>query len=107
MRYYAVGESPTSRDGGLVPQGEEKYGYDKHIRVRCFDAIGSWTDVYITAMVYPAPAWKVLEMAAGESCGYTPSMCILCCALSYCTKCIDCAFFVYELWQFHCAQALS
>lgn len=33
--------------------------------MRCFDSIGSWTDIFIQTIVNPAPAEVIAALAAG------------------------------------------
>ena len=59
------GDSPTSNEGGILSAGDEKYERILWLRVRVFDNIGSWTDIFINATVEAPPDELVL---ASSSC---------------------------------------
>lgn len=60
------GDSPTSQEGGILSSGEQKYDQMLWLRVRVFDNIGSWTDIFINATVDPPPDELVLAQAFGK-----------------------------------------
>ena len=63
--FVDTGDSPTSNEGGILSAGDEKYERMLWLRVRVFDNIGSWTDIFINATVEAPPDELVL---ASSSC---------------------------------------
>ena len=61
-----VGSSPTSKEGGILSQGDRTNHYQTWIRVRVFDSIGSYSDTFIQAQVLGPSAEALAAKALGE-----------------------------------------
>ena len=64
FNFCVEGNSPFSSTGGLMGTGVKTNDYKRWLRVRCFDSIGSWTDVYIEAQSFLPSAEVVAAQAA-------------------------------------------
>lgn len=64
---FLSGNNPYSNEGGVLTMGDPSNNYMKWLRVRCFDNIGSWTDIFVEAQILPAAGAAVMEEARRKS----------------------------------------